>query len=348
MRKLLNILDARKKRGRKLINIIIIASICLLLVFGGAMLFGKYQMSKLPELTFKEALKYTTKGNSEAVISVGIIKDGVASYKVYEEDGKELSAESHTYEIGSIPKTVTAGLINKAIQEDKISLNDTIDTYLDLPSGNSYPTIEELLTHTSGYNSFYLEKPMVANFFKSRNDFYGVTKEMTMDRLRHLSVDKESYDFKYSNFGYATLGLVLESVYNTDYQTLANNFLQTELGLTNTRISDKSSDSGNYWDWKENDVYLSAGTVTSDISDMLKYAQLQLDNDNVFIECHKSLKDINASTKSYKAMGINMDAIGMSWIIDKENSIVWHNGLTGNYNSYLSFNPETKTAIVVF
>lgn len=47
-------------------------------------------------------------------------------------------------------------------------------------------------------------------------------------------------------------------------------------------------------------------------------------------------------------MGINMDAIGMSWIIDKENSTVWHNRVTGNYNSYLVFNLETKTAVVVF
>lgn len=37
----------------------------------------------------------------------------------------------------------------------------------------------------------------------------------------------------------------------------------------------------------------------------------------------------------------------MSWIIDKENDIVWHNGGTGNYNSYLGFNPQTKTAVVV-
>lgn len=42
-----------------------------------------------------------------------------------------------------------------------------------------------------------------------------------------------------------------------------------------------------------------------------------------------------------------MDAIGMSWIIAKENSIIWHNGVTGNYSSYLGFNPETKTAVVV-
>ena len=56
---------------------------------------------------------------------------------------------------------------------------------------------------------------------------------------------------------------------------------------------------GKYWDWSETDAYLSAGAVTSDILDMLKYAQIQLDNDNVFSECNKTLKDINTSTKSY-------------------------------------------------
>lgn len=56
---------------------------------------------------------------------------------------------------------------------------------------------------------------------------------------------------------------------------------------------------------------------------------------------------INASTEDYKAMGINMDEIGMAWIIDKENGILWHNGGTGNYNCYLGFQPETGTAVVV-
>lgn len=327
--------------------IIISILVCLALAFGGFMLFTKHQMNKLPELSFKEALEYTTKGKPNAVISVGIIKDGEVSYKVYGENGKELENELHTYEIGSLAKTVTAGLINKAILEGKVSLDSTIDEYLDLPDGNTYPTIKELLTHTSGYKSHYFEKPMVANFFKGRNDFYGVTKEMTLERLGKVSVDKGSYKFKYSNFGFATLGLVLEAVYDTDYTTLCNEFLQNELGLTNTKISDMDGDLGKYWDWNETDAYLSAGAVTSDISDMLKYAQLQLDDSNVFSDCHDSLKKINASTETYKSMGICMDEIGMSWIIDNENDIVWHNGGTGSYNSYLGFNPKTKTAVVI-
>ena len=330
-----------------MIYIIIAVVLCLALGFGGFMIYMKHKMSKLPSLSFEETLEYTTSGKADAVISVGIIQDGEATFKVYGENGKELESKLHTYEIGSLTKTITAAMINKAINEGKVTLDSAIDEYLDLPKGNVYTTIEELLTHTSGYKGFYFEKPMVSNFFKGRNDFYGVTKEMTINRLGEISVDKESYKFNYSNFGFATLGLVLEAVYDTDYKTLCNDFLQNELGLKNTKISDMKGDLGKYWDWEDTDAYLSAGAVISDVSDMLKYAQLQLEGNNVFADCHNSLKVINASNENYKSMGINMDEIGMSWIIDKENGIVWHNGGTGNYNSYLGFNPQTKTAVVV-
>ena len=139
-------------------------------------------MGKIPGLTFKEALEYTTKNNPDAVITVGIIKGGQISYKVYGENGKELPAELHTYEIGSLTKTFTAALINKAITSGEIKIDDTIDNYLPLPAGNEYPTIKELLTHTSGYKAYYFERPMIANYFNRRNDFYGITKEMVLGK----------------------------------------------------------------------------------------------------------------------------------------------------------------------
>lgn len=335
------------RQTKKVIYIIVAIILCVVLAFGGIMIYGKYQISKIPELTFMEALEYTTKDNTDAVITIGIIKDGKISYKVYGENAKELSEELHTYEIGSVTKTFTAALINKAIIEGKINIDDTIDKYLSLPDGNEYPTIKELLTHTSGYKGYYFESPMISNFFMGRNDFCGIKKEMVIDKAGSLSVDKENYNFTYSNYGYAILGLVLEAIYDTDYTTLANNFAQDELGLTDTQISDKSSDLGNCWDWEANDAYLSAGAITSNISDMLSYAQMQVDSTPYFSECHKSLKTINATTKNNKTMGINLDEIGMSWIIDNENGIIWHNGGTGNYNSYIGFNPETGTAVVV-
>ena len=340
---------AYPKQTRKKRVLICTASIicCLFLCLGGFIIYGRHQADKLPELTFSEALRYTAKNNPDAVITVGIIKDGKSSYTVYGKNGKELPKKLHTYEIGSLTKTFTAALVSKAINENKIDLDAAIDNYLPLPTGNGYPTVKELLTHTSGYKGYYFESPMIANFLLAKNDFYGITGKSVLDKAGTLSMDKESYGFNYSNYGYAVLGLVLESVYGTDYKTLLNDFTQNELGLTHTGISDGGGDLGNYWDWKATDAYLSAGAVTSDISDMLRYAQMQLENNSYFADCHKSLKTVNASNEYYKSMGINIDEIGMSWIIDNGNGIIWHNGGTGNYNSYLGFNPETKTAVVI-
>ena len=170
---------------------------------------------------------------------------------------------------------------------------------------------------------------------------------MALEKAGDLSMDRASYDFTYSNYGYAVLGLVLEAAYDADYTTLVNSFAQNELGLTDTKISDKRGDLGDYWDWEVSDAYLPAGAITSNISDMLSYAQMQIEDNRYFSECHRSLKTINASTEAYKTMGINMDEIGMSWIIDKENSIIWHNGGTENYNCYIGFKLETRDAVVV-
>jgi CubicO group peptidase (beta-lactamase class C family) len=188
---------------------------------------------------------------------------------------------------------------------------------------------------------------MIGNFFVGRNDFCGITDAMLRDRLSKVSVTREAQKFNYSNFGYATLGLILEAVYGEDYTALVNAFAHDELGLTNTHISDEQGDLKNYWDWKEGDAYLPAGGLTSTISDMLDYASHQLSEEGIFSSCHDSLAVIHASTNSYKKMDIQMDEIGAGWIIDRENDIIWHNGATGNYNSYLGFNLKTKTAVVI-
>ena len=330
-----------------IIIILISIVLCAALVLGGLMIYGKAQMGKVPSLTFEDALKYTTHGKPDARITVGIIKDGQASFTVYGEDGQILPAEKHIYEIGSLTKTLTAVMVGKAAEDGRIRLDDTIDAYLSLPEGKSYPTVAELLTHTSGYSAYYFETPMIGNFFAGRNSFCGISRDMVLTKAKGLDMNRESYGFTYSNFGYAVLGLVLEAVYDQDYTVLLNDYVQNDLGMTTTKISKRDGDLGDYWDWQENDAYLSAGAVTSNIEDMLRYAQMQLDADPPFDRCHRSLKVINASSESYRMMGIHMDEIGMAWIIDNENGFIWHNGGTGHYNSYLGFDPEAGTAVVI-
>jgi CubicO group peptidase (beta-lactamase class C family) len=339
--------DTKKLKIKKFVKAILIVMICILVTIVGYILYGKYQLSKVPKLSFKEALEYTTNENKNSVITVGIVKNGDTYYTVYGKNGEVLPSKLHTYEIGSLTKTMTSALISKAIDEGKISLDDTIDAYLNLPEGKRYPTIFQLLTHTSGYKAYYLETPMINSFFIGRNDFYGITDEMLLKHIKNTNLKNQEYSFNYSNFGYATLGLILEAVYNKEYTALLNEYVQKELVFEDTMISDGSGDLNNYLDWKDGDAYMSAGAVTSNIVDMLSYLELQIKEKGYFNRCHESLMKINASPKSYEAMGIRMDEIAMAWIIDTDNNIIWHNGGTDDYNCYMGFNVETQTGVVI-
>ena len=154
-----------------MIIILISIVLCTVLVLGGLMIYGKAQMGKIPGLTFGDALKYTTQGKPDARITVGILKDGQAFFTVYGENGQILPKVNHVYEIGSLTKTLTAAIIGKAVTEGRIRLDDTIDVYLSLPDRKSYPTIAELLTHTSGYSAYYFETPMIGKLLCRQEQF---------------------------------------------------------------------------------------------------------------------------------------------------------------------------------
>lgn len=340
--------DKKVKFNKKhILKILLVGLVVSLMVIFGVKLYKNYQLSKASTMSFKEALVTTTRNDKNAVITVGTIKNEKIDYTVYGKDGKILPKKTHVYEIGSLTKTFTAALVAKAISEGKIDLKASIADYLDLPRDKTYPSIEELLTHTSGYKAHYIEGPMIVNMLSGQNPFYDISDEMLQKKVADITLSADDYNFSYSNFGFAVLGQILEKVYGQDYQSLLNDFSQTELGLTHTKISKQDGDLGHYWKWKSDDAYLSAGAVTSDIVDMLSYAKMQLDGEKYFLESHRSLKKIDVNSEQYQKMGIRLDEIGMAWFIDKDKKIIWHNGGTSHYNAYLGFNTKTNTAVVV-
>lgn len=337
----------KNKCNRKVKIIIVVIVIAAAVIALGAAAFLKYQMSLIPKMSSEEILGYTLKNNSEGVITVGIIKDGKISYSVYGKDGMKLANALHTYEIGSLTKTITASLVNKAVNEGKIDVDGSIDNYLELPQKEHYPTVRDLLTHTSGYKPYYLDGPMIKSHFTKSNDFYGVGDSDILKRLEKVDIKEQEYSFDYSNFGYAVLGLILEKVYETEYTTLVNEYLHNELSMKNTKVSEGDGDLGKYWEWQPGDTYIAAGAITSDIEDMLIYAKLQLDEEGMWANDHAPLKLFDANSDSYKSLGIRIDGAAYGWMCDTESGILWHNGGTSEYNAYLGFLPSDDTAVVV-
>lgn len=327
--------------------IVLIILVAVAAILAAIFAIGQYQMSLIPGMTSNEILEYTLKGSENGVITVGIIKDGKASYAAYGRDGKQVDNALCTYEIGSLTKTVTASLVNKAVLEGKIDIDGSVDKYIELPEKEHYPTIRELLTHTSGYKPYYLDGPMISNHFSRKNDFCGVGDSDIIKRLEKENIANKEYPYNYSNFGYAVLGLVLEKVYATEYSTLVNDYLRNDLGMKHTQISVNSGDSGNFWEWQPGDTYLAAGGLTSNIEDMLIYAQLQLDEQGMWESDHKPLKYFDANSDSYKNLGIRIDGAAYGWICDTESGFLWHNGGTSHYNSYFGFSADDGIAVVV-
>ncbi|MDO4322655.1 MAG: serine hydrolase domain-containing protein [Lachnospiraceae bacterium] len=343
----------REKRKKKILKTILSVFVVVIVIAGvwyGLQVHSAHKLlRRIEDMSSEELLQEALAGKKEARVTVGVIKDGQAAYEVYGPDAAALEQTEYRYEIGSITKTMTAALIAQAIQEEKLSLTDTIDRYLELPAGKVYPTIESLLTHTSGLDGYYFEWSMLPYLVHpEKNPFQGITAEAVVQEYQETKLKEgKEYGFEYSNYGFALLGLMLEQIYDTDYTSLLNKYLQSDLGLKNTYVSNGDADFDGNWIWENDDAYISAGAVVSDITDMLLYAEAQLGGDPMLTMCHQALKQVNAADKWERMGGFGINEIGMSWMIDQENGIIWHNGATGMHTSYLGFCPEKNTAVVV-
>lgn len=339
---------AMSKR-RKIVTYGSIAVLVAVAAFGIFMAVATYRMSLIPSMTFQEMLNYTTKDNKDAILTVGIIKGASMSYTVYGEDGTILPGKEYTYEIGSATKTFTCSLLCKAISEGKVGLTDSIDRYISLPEANYYPTFKKLVTHTSGYKGYYFDWQMASNFFHGQeNDFYGISVETLNKQIaKHIVKDRE-YPFDYSNFGISVVGIALSNIYGEDYTSVMKDFIASDLGLEHTKISDGSGDLKGYWNWKSDDGYIPAGAITSTIGDMLKYVGLHMTESIPYLVLgHQEVAEIDATQKQYGKMNIRMDAAGIGWMIDKQNNIIWHNGGTSNFNSYIAFDSKNQIGVVI-
>lgn len=338
------------KTNKKIV--ITLTSIVLAIVFivigafGGIIFYQQGQLSKLDDMTAMDMIKYCSSGKDKK-ISVALINEGDITYRVFCRDGEENNV--YDYEIGSISKTFVGLICAKAIGEGKLNLDDSISEYLSFDNAQYYPTIERLLTHTSGYKPYYFDSKMIGNKLAHiTNDFYGVSKTEIIKKAKQINLENKDYPFAYSNFGISVLGLVLEKIYNDSFTNLMNNYISSELGLLNTQVASQSGNLSKYWKWGVDDGYIPAGSIISNIKDMASYLNMYMSGAQDYNEMtYTKIKDINASNAVYEKMNIRMDAVGLTWMLDEQNNIIWHNGATTDFNSYIGFTKDKKKGVVI-
>ena len=291
--------------------------------------------------------KYLSISNNQS-LTVGFYKSG----KMYAFSNFD-SPLSLSYDIGSITKTITAHLILNLAEDGKIELGESVSRYIDLPNGN-YPTVYELLTHTAGYGHLTPREITVPALLKhgyaKKNIYENCTAETVINCLKRRRKKRNS-GYSYSDFTYAILAVVAESVTGKRFSSLILDFVQNELNMKDTVISLSEDERNprsaygkrviNFWKWENENPYIAGGGLVSNVTDMLTYIAHEIESDKSYITKAHKICENSLSQKRNLASCIG-------WHTYRNSNQLWHVGGVGTFRSSIIINKKRKIGVVVF
>lgn len=305
------------------------------------------------QLNEKDIQKYCM-SKPHVALTIATHEKGVDDIKSFGNNGVLITPENRSYEIGSISKVFLSTLLAKCLEEDLLSLDDTIDRYIDLPSEFTYPTVRQLATHTSGYDepalfdsSLEAISWSLSSSKKQFNPFVGRGPDVFIDSIIETSRKprKKEGRFRYSNFGYSVLGYALGQALDSVYYEFITSYIKNDLGLSLTSCHmeelpmihgfKKDHDLGN-WAWPVDSVYAPAGCICSDAADLLTFAKMNLYDEKSYMKYSHQ-----------KQVSDKLLDIGLGWIIEKNDDIIWHSGRTGLFHTFLAFSKTRERAVVL-
>ena len=281
-------------------------------------------------------------------LTVGLYKEG----KLYV-FGEPIEERSFLYDIGSVSKTVTAHLILKLCQEEKLDINCTVDEFLPLKKGK-YPTLCQLLTHTASYHHLTpIEVTMpqlIFNGYARKNPYENCTVKTVIQSLERRRFLKPKVRYGYSDFAYAILAAIAETVTKKPFSTLFEEFIQKDLGLVNTVIKAdiekrtppavKGTRILPFWVWKKGNPYIAGGGMVSNIEDMLRYVAVQIESEEPYITSAHTVCEGSELKNDNHLMCIG-------WHTYKSSNQLWHVGGVGTFRTSIILNKKRKLGVVV-
>ena len=289
-------------------------------------------------------------------VSIAVLKGGKVYYYGYGETAKgnnQVPDQLTIFEIGSISKTFTATLLADAVNKGKINLDGPANKYLpdSIPalSFEGVPvTVKSLINHSSGI-------PRMPDNFTGVDDndpYKEYDNSKMFSFYKHFKpTRKPGASYEYSNLAAGTVGVILEKLNKDTYEKMLFNTITKPLGMNDTRQYLRKEDSvrfakgyadGNYaapWNFK---AFMGAGGIRSTAADMVKYAEAQLGKAPTALN-----KDIQLTHTPTFTSGNTTVALAWHYIKPGADEILFHNGGTGGYRSYLGVNLQKKFAVVM-
>ncbi|MEA2336910.1 MAG: hypothetical protein QOE82_917 [Thermoanaerobaculia bacterium] len=291
-------------------------------------------------------------------IVVGVIDPSgrrVVAYGNTAKGGKLVDADT-VYEIGSITKVFTSLLLADMAQRGEVALTDPVSKYLPpnvkVPErGGKKITLIDLATHTSGLPR------MPTNFHPkdAANPYADFTVAQLYEFLATVELTRDiGSKYEYSNLGGGLLGHALARRAGTDYETLVRTRILEPLAMKSTAITlsksmkerlatghDGALQPVSNWDIP---TLAGAGALRSTTNDLLTFVGA-----NLGIGKTPLAPAMAAMLATRRPTGNPNLEIALGWHVLTRNGqeIVWHNGGTGGYRTWIGFDPKSRTGVVV-
>ncbi len=263
--------------------------------------------------------------------------------------------ESSVFEIGSITKVFTGILLADMVGRGEVALADPVASHL--PEGVGVPsrggraiTLLDLATHRSGLPRL----PTNMAPADASNPYADYTVDQLYRFLSGYELPRDiGSEFEYSNLAVGLLGQVLSGVAGTSYEELVRARILVPLGMEMSGIHltpemrawmvsghDQGGSVVPLWDLP---TLAGAGALRSNMRDMLKFLKANLADPGTELE-----RAMRVSHEVRAEAGPGMSA-GLNWMIRQvgEARIVWHNGGTAGFRTFIGFDPDRKVGVVV-
>jgi CubicO group peptidase (beta-lactamase class C family) len=313
----------------------------------------------IQDSTIQRALNERVASRRNVGLVVGLVDGRRARYFVSgtaDGPGSNRLDENTVFEIGSVTKAFTAGVLADMVRREEVRLENPVSVLLPQslrvpPDGGGRITLLELATQSSGLPSTptNLHPRVLDDPYReySEADLFGF--------LRGYSLNQPAADrYEYSNFGIALLGDVLARRAGIPYSELLRRRLLAPLGMRASSVAisgtdrvptaighDVAGDTVSYWTF---DAMAPAGGVLSTVADMVRFLRAQLgEGDAALVEALRSTQTVRRVASSAN------DSIGLVWHSARYYGarIVWHSGETAGFASFVGFMPDVGRGVVV-
>ncbi len=295
-------------------------------------------------------------GQGVGIVSATIENDTpqFTSFGMADAGGEVPVDETTLFEIGSISKLFGNLLLAQMVLEGTMDLQAPVSNYL--PQGTKLPQFEgqeisllDLATHSAGLPSI----PPDLGKADPLNPYAGYGSEPYYRFLAGFTLPRApGTQFEYSNIGAVLLAEAVSHTAGKPYAQLVEERILDPLGMTDTALqpSEPSRLAGGHnqagepvphWTF---DIFAPAGGYVSTAADLAKFAAAAAGQRKTPLDPAFSLMLENT-----RPAGTPRMTIGLGWmLLDHDNgTTVWHNGITGGFNSFIGFDRETGKAAVV-